>query len=312
MRYSARVKSATAISGLYATVLVVGALAIHANAQAAETPQKFTQTSWAVPSENDFADNKAGAQSTTQMPAPPEKPQSFSSDDKKTWDITLGMGAGLAPKYMGDDHYKMIPVPLISVTYKDTVFLNPAGIGANLVNSHGIKAGPILAPDFTGRYASDDHKRLDGMDKIHSSVSAGGFVSYKVGAFSVGGKFLQNVTDANYGFTAQTEANYRFALVPRKLYLEPGVEANFGSGKYMQTWFGVNEAEAARTGYAHYTPDGGLRDVGLKASLVYNWTDHWLVRAFTNVNVLVGDAADSPLVHREIQTIGGLGVAYHF
>jgi len=310
MRYASRVKSAAVTSSLYVTVLVFGTLALHA-AHAAETPQRFTQTTWDVPADSNLVD-KTDTQRLDQQPASPDKRQGTSLDDKKTWDITLGMGAGFAPKYMGDDRYKMIPAPLLSLVYKDTVFFNPAGVGANLVNSHGIKAGPILTPDFMGRHASDDHAHLDGMDKIHSSLSGGGFLSYTVGAFSLGGKLLQNVTDTDYGFTAQAEASYRFSLVPRKLYLETGAEANFGSERSMRTWFGVNEAEAARTGYGRYAPDGGLRDVGLKTSLIYNWTEHWLVRSFANVNVLVGDAADSPLVHREVQTVGGLGVAYHF
>jgi len=48
----------------------------------------------------------------------------------KTWDVTLGAGAALLPTYQGSDRSYVAPVPLVSLTWRDTISLTTQGLSA--------------------------------------------------------------------------------------------------------------------------------------------------------------------------------------
>jgi outer membrane scaffolding protein for murein synthesis (MipA/OmpV family) len=66
----------------------------------------------------------------------------------------------------------------------------------------------------------------------------------------------------------------------------------------MQTYFGVDAIQAARSGYAIYRPSSGLRDVRVGSSLTYAFDPRSAMTAAVDFNRLLGDAADSPLTRR--------------
>ena len=48
----------------------------------------------------------------------------------KDWEVTLGAGAGMRPTFEGSDRYTVRPLPVLSVTWRDTISLGEGGLSA--------------------------------------------------------------------------------------------------------------------------------------------------------------------------------------
>lgn len=88
-------------------------------------------------------------------PASPSAPAASPQQTVTSWNVNLGLGVAARPVYPGAKRYEASPVPMLSVRYRDTVFLTPEGLGINLVNYNGFRAGPLLSY-FAGRDQGDD------------------------------------------------------------------------------------------------------------------------------------------------------------
>jgi outer membrane protein len=80
------------------------------------------------------------------------------------------------------------------------------------------------------------------------------------------------------------------------LTLSAGPRLTFAGEDYMDTYFGVTPAQAARSGLPAYQADAGLKSVGVEGKLRYEFATDWAVTAKGGYFRLVGDAADSPIV----------------
>jgi outer membrane protein len=80
----------------------------------------------------------------------------------------------------------------------------------------------------------------------------------------------------------------------------------------MDSYFGINAQQAARSGLSEYRPSAGFKDVSLRLGFSYDLTKTWSITGAAGVSRLMGNAADSPLVRRKSQAVGALGVAYRF
>jgi len=226
------------------------------------------------------------------------------------WNVTVGIGVGAEPTFPGASAYRASPIPLVAVKYRDLVFLGPGGLGVNVIDWRGFRAGPLLGYG-PGRDQSDD-PHLNGLGDIARTVTGGGFISYTAGPIRVAGTLRQALTHSSYGLTGRLQLDYRQPLIPRKLFFEAGPEVDFANDRYARTWFGVSPGQSVASGLPVFTPGGGVKDVGANANLTYRYTQHILLRGFVDVRELVGDVADSPIVQSKTQALVGAGVAYHF
>jgi len=80
----------------------------------------------------------------------------------------------------------------------------------------------------------------------------------------------------------------------------------------MQAYFGVTPEQSARSGLARYDAGAGLKRADFSISATYMLDESWMVRGEAGVGVLLGDAADSPVVLEKIQPSGMLLVGYRF
>ena len=90
-----------------------------------------------------------------------------------------------------------------------------------------------------------------------------------------------------------------------------GVGANtFGDARNMQTYLGVTDADAVKTGLPAFTPGAGLKDVHAGIGLTTALTTRWIVFANIGGSRLLGDAAASPLTKDPNSFSVTAGVAY--
>jgi len=234
--------------------------------------------------------------------------------------LRIGVGAGFAPDYEGSDEYTVVPLP--SFEYETdivTVETSRLGLAADVVMARGVDAGPILRWDM-GRSDVDDAV-VDLLADVDGALEIGGYVglSRPIVTFDDGAPLMATarveVTQGVGGGHEGLKADVSVGLVKPFADFTVGLSGNMASStdRYMDAYFSVDAADAARSGLATYDADGGLRSVGLSAFASYKLTESWSLNGFGAYTLLVGDAADSPIVDVRgdaNQFFVGFGVSY--
>lgn len=238
-----------------------------------------------------------------------EQPGDSDHPSSGAWDVTLGIGAGYAPRYEGAKRYHFTPIPYASVSYAGLGSVGPEGLGANLIKAGGFKAG-LLAAYSSGR-DEDDDPHLRGLGNISASIQGGGFAAYQWQGFEIRAKVLQSIDHAGNGLVGSLGATYAFHPATDWM-IKVGPALSFADSDHMKRYFSVTADQARTSGLQTYSAKGGLNDISLGANATYNISPHWLLFGIVKVAELVDDAADSPIVQDKSQVFTGAGLAYHF
>jgi outer membrane scaffolding protein for murein synthesis (MipA/OmpV family) len=228
--------------------------------------------------------------------------------------VTVGGRGAASPPYEGADHDVLRPSFTFSVRRADKPFrFSPPDDNGSLalIATRHFDFGPVL--QF--RYSRGDTGRLQGFDKIGFAVEPGLFVNYwatdwlrarvQVRQGILGHRGTVGDTGIDYIYTGK---RWDFSLGPRY---------GFGDARYMDTYFGVTPAEAARSPFLTqpYEPGAGARYGGVEAALARQWTRRIRTVVDVGYHRLVNKAADSPVVAiagSRDQFTGGIGVTYSF
>jgi outer membrane scaffolding protein for murein synthesis (MipA/OmpV family) len=227
-------------------------------------------------------------------------------------DIGLAGAALLVGKrYIGSDENRVMLVPVLDYQWANGWFAGLGnGVGYNASSTPGLHFGPRLTVDL-GRKESRS-SALRGMGDVNPSAELGGFVSYSPQqAVSLTASLRAGSGEDHKGVRLDLGASYGFVLSPQ-LRLRLGVHGTVYNQAHMQTDFGVTAAQAARSGYAVYTPKGGFEDLRASVGLSYAFSMRTVLTTSVSTTTLVGDAKTSPLV-RNTSTVSGLAaLAYAF
>jgi outer membrane scaffolding protein for murein synthesis (MipA/OmpV family) len=93
------------------------------------------------------------------------------------------------------------------------------------------------------------------------------------------------------------------------------VSSTWADEDYMSSYFGIDAADAARSGLDEFSADEGFKDVTFGGGVSYRLFDRWSVSAIATYARLIDDAADSPVVDDvgdENQFFAGALVNYTF
>ena len=241
--------------------------------------------------------------------APPE-PSRFGRIEQKLadWHVVLGGGAIIAPKYEGSDEFKIIPVPFVTATFRDTVTIDPTGADI-AVYDHGPFALSARLGYEMGR-KEDDSDHLRGLGDVDMGATVGAKAAMKFGPAEIYAQLDKTIggSDGLQG-TVGIEVNQPLS---QSLMVGAGASVTFADENYMQAYFGVTPEQAARSGLARYDAGAGLKRADFSLSATYMLNQNWMVRGQAGVGILVGDAADSPVVVDKVQPSGMLLVGYRF
>lgn len=224
------------------------------------------------------------------------------------WHFVLGAGAIYKPEYEGSGKYKISPIPVVSAVFFDRISIDPTGIGIKAYETGPFRFDVNLGYD-SGR-KEDDADALRGMGDIDFGATIGGKASYSLGpaGFFVS---VDKTIGGSDGLLAKAGATITQPL-SEHFILGAEASATFADNKYMQSYFGVNSRQSARSGYARYKAEAGIKSVDLSASATYLFDDNWLVKGEQSVGLLTGDAADSPIVKKKFQSKTMFMVGYRF
>ncbi len=227
---------------------------------------------------------------------------------------------GIVPDYMGSDDYTIgaAPAGLMKFGNSDRYArLLVTELSVNVIDSRVWNFGPVLNYRLARDDVDDD--AVDLMRDIDGTIEAGVLGGWTwIGdddprhRFNVSAEVLYDVGDTHEGYIVSVGARY-FQPVTLPLTLSIGATATYGSDDYMQTYFGIDSDNAARSGLSQFSAGGGLRDVRIPIMAIYSLSPNWHVTGGLVYSRLLDDASDSPIVDdrgSSDQLFAGLGVAY--
>ncbi|HDI3032588.1 TPA: MipA/OmpV family protein [Cronobacter turicensis] len=233
--------------------------------------------------------------------------------------LTLGGGVDVAPRYSGSNKSRATTAVVLDYAMANGFFISTTrGIGyGNHIGKVDYSAGLSYRPGRKDRdvgsdsisYGSDE---LRGAGDIKGSAIVVPGLGYEVNEWlSLQLQAEVPVSERNNG-----EAVHFSIVSPLfkswKNTVTLALNSSWGSRKYMQTYYGVNAAQSAGSGFARYDAGAGIYDYSLNIDWDHRFNQNWSVNAAAGVTQLTGDASNSPLVHRKTSPVGGLKVTYRF
>ncbi len=228
----------------------------------------------------------------------------YAADDDH---LKLGLGAAIAPRYEGADEYRLQPFPVVDAQYGRFFARSGDGLGLNIWQSAQLTIGAGV--NMMEGYSKSDVP--EGIGKLSNALGARVFVSTNAWGAIFTVSATQAISKSERGLIANARVSYPYSISERFRVI-PSVSVNWANAKYMDSYFGINAQQAARSGLSEYRPSAGFKDVSLRLGFSYDLTKTWSITGVAGVSRLMGDAADSPLVRRKSQAVGALGVAYRF
>ncbi|MCP1436976.1 outer membrane scaffolding protein for murein synthesis (MipA/OmpV family) [Erwinia persicina] len=229
--------------------------------------------------------------------------------------VTVGVGAQSAPRYSGSDQTRLQPVPVFQARHGAFFADAQKGIGYDLQSNSGLylehTLGYNLGRDDKNSDWRDGGKRLKGMGKIDPTVNTALAIGWQVTPWlSAEGK-------AVLPFSDDQGVNYQASLTLLPVQSESDTvalqtAALFGDARYMNTWYGVSQAQSQRSRFTRYRAPGGF--YGIATSLIWShqFDPHWGTLISAGYTWLGDRVADSPVVSRRNEATGTVGFTYTF
>jgi len=101
----------------------------------------------------------------------------------------------------------------------------------------------------------------------------------------------------------------------RRLIVSATGTVSWANARYTRSYFGVDADQSAAallfgSAVPTFAAGAGLRDASLALNAIVRVDQHWSVQSVARTEVLLGDAARSPLTERRIQLTFGGFIAY--
>lgn len=236
------------------------------------------------------------AQETATAPvaAMPQQPLPLSQIDPNKNVILryeIRAGAQARPAYFGSDEYVLAPDFAISFDYAR---LRGLGEYGSLDDSRPPSAFGIRGSlRFIGPRDSDEYDELKGLEDIDPTLELGLGLVYRERNFEAFGDVRYGVIGTQ-DFVGEIGVD-AISFPTDRWELRLGPRFTFGDDGFSDTYFGVNDSEAAASGLPAYNAGGGLLGAGFEATARYRFNDLWGLEASVRADRLLNDAADSPI-----------------
>ena len=244
------------------------------------------------------------------IPATAQSQEATVSESPNQYVLDLGAGVQYQPKYPGSNDYILFPLPIIAVQR----FFLP-GFGQVVEGEEKLRAFYMYPSfDFNGERKASDSNELAGTETVDWALELGVGIGYRY-------DWLRGTVEVRQGINGHDgqviELGMDIVTAPvETLQLNFGPRLTWGSGNYMDTYFGVTEAEASASGshLSAYDPGSSFKTAGLEARAVYAWSDTTRLHIRAGWDRFIGDAADSPIVAvgSKDQFSIGTGLSYRF
>ena len=220
--------------------------------------------------------------------------------------LTLGGGVDVAPRYSGSDKSRVTAAQVVDYAMANGFFISTTrGLGygnsfgkldynAALSYRAGRKDRDVSSDSIAS--GSDD---LRGMGDIKGSAIVVPGLGYRVT------DWLTVQLQAEVPVSERDNGEAVHFGIASPLYTSPknaltlALTGSWGSSKYVQTYYGVNAAQSAASGFARHDAGSGIYAYSLNLDWTHKLTSRWSLLAAAGVTQLTGEAGDSPIVQRK-------------
>ncbi|MEH3626660.1 MipA/OmpV family protein [Enterobacter roggenkampii] len=233
--------------------------------------------------------------------------------------LTLGGGVDVGPRYSGSEKTRVSAAQVVDYSMANGFFIGTTrGIGYGN-NAGNLDYSAALSyrtgrkdKDVSSDSISSGSDELRGMGEIKGSAIVVPGLGYKVT------DWLNLQLQAEVPVYERENGEAVHFGLSSPLYTSPtnavtlALTGSWGSDKYMQTYYGVNAAQSAASGFARHDAGAGIYAWSMNLDWTHKLTSRWSVLASAGVTQLTGDAGNSPIVHRKTSPTGSLKVTYSF
>jgi len=234
----------------------------------------------------------------------------------------IGLGIGSAPDYEGSDTNEGTIAPFGRYNWASGRYISLGGT-ANAESAARLKLnvltkdtawelGPVL--QYRKKRDDEDNNRVDRMREVDAATEAGAFLGWRADRLSLSTTYVTDVSDEHSGDVWYFNGYYAIP-VDERFKLSLGAYMTWASDDYMETYFGVDGNDAARSGFPTYKAESGFKDTGLILIGHYKFNQSWGMAGVVNYTRMLNDAEDSPLVKQagdENQFKALVAVTYSF
>jgi outer membrane scaffolding protein for murein synthesis (MipA/OmpV family) len=230
------------------------------------------------------------------------------------WQIAVGAAGAFQPRYDGADRYHFEGGPSIDIRYSDLYFASTGeGFGANVLQGENWRVSIAAAYDL-GRRGQDDDEHLHGLGNINPSPElklAADYVISKSFPLVLRADIRRSFGGSN-GWIGDLGAYMPLPGSSKTFFWFAGPSVTFADSKYMNSWFGVSDVQAADSSYSPYHASAGLKSAGFGVSAIWFFQKHWFAACDFALEQLVGSAARSPITQRSSNGVLDLSINYEF
>ena len=153
---------------------------------------------------------------------------------------------------------------------------------------------------------------LKGLGNIKPKLRARLQASWKLqGPWRVGASWSLGAIHRGGGNFGDVSGGWEQRIAPATV-VSVGSSLSVGAQRYMQSYFGITEAQASRTTYPVFKPGTGVRDVTAYSNLRHDIGSEWTVLSGASTGRLLGQAAASPLMGHKTSRGINAGLARRF
>jgi outer membrane protein len=234
----------------------------------------------------------------------------------------VGLGVGSVPDYEGSDTNEGTVAPFGRYNWASGRYISLGGtanaeraarLKMNLLTKDSAwELGPVL--QYRMERSDVDNNKVDKMKDVNAATEAGAFLGWKADRLSLSTTYVTDVSDEYNGDVWYFNGYYAIP-VDEQFKLVFGAYTTWASDDYMETYFGVDGNDAARSGFPKYTASSGFKDAGMLLIGHYKFNQTWGVAGVVNYTRMLNDAQDSPLVNKagdENQFKAMVAVTYSF
>jgi outer membrane protein len=229
------------------------------------------------------------------------------STPAKDWTGYAGLGAVGYSRYVGGKGVSVLPAPLLSFEYKETVYVDLVRAGVRFWSSEDNKMALGLAAEPRFGFKSGDGPRLAGMSERRISVESGPSFEWDAPFASFNLAYFADATRASRGASLRGSV---YKQVVDNARWDVGPYAGFEriNGKVANYYFGVQAGEATADRPA-YQP-GAATNWLVGISGAYKFGNGYALMFGVQNTRLGGAAASSPIVETRNAKLGYIGLGW--
>ena len=229
---------------------------------------------------------------------------------EKPWSVTVGLGVGYGSLYEGSARRKFFPLPVFEASYYNWS-LGLEGLQYRFVNNEKFVIGAGVGYDF-GRKEDELPNNRRGLGDVKGGAEASIFAEYyPVQALQLNLAAIKSYGDSD-SLLITAGAASEFPLYGKNLSGNIGIGVIWANDDHMRSYYSVNAQQSTRSGLRRFNAESGIKSVNLSAGVTYLLSKRWALNLNGDVDILQGDAADSPIVEGNTQFSVFSAITYTF